>query len=439
MDFSSMHIGTDSTEIERRTVRKAALRLIWCLLVLYLLNVVDRSNVGFAALTMNRELGLTSQMFGMSIGAFYLGYILFEIPSNISFAKVGARRSLARMAIGSGCLTMFSAVAHNPLGFYLVRFLLGVAEAGYLPGIVLYLSYWFPAAYRARINALFMLAIPLSYVVSSVAAAPILSLDGVLGIAGWKWLFILEGLPAVAMGLFCLFYLTDAPHKAKWLSDEERGWLIATLSRETAAAPSQRTGIAQLLRNPVVLTSAAVYFALNLGIVSLPYWLPTLARSYGLTNRQISLVSALPPLVGAIAMLAWGRVSDRSGKRALHTGIALAVGAGGWLLCALSGEPLWALGGLIVAAIGIFASYALSWTIPQTYLAPEVRPVAIALVGVLGNIGGALIPVVVGRLHDVTGGFVAGFSIIAAGMAIAAIFAIRLYLNMERKVAQTLR
>jgi ACS family tartrate transporter-like MFS transporter len=434
MEFSSMHVGAESQEIERRTIRKATLRLIWCLLVLYLLNVVDRSNVGFAALTMNKELGLTSQMFGISIGAFYLGYILFEIPSNISFAKIGARRSLARMAIGSGCLTILSAAAHSPLGFYALRFFLGVAEAGYLPGIVLYLSYWFPSAYRARINALFMLAIPLSYVVSSAAAAPILALDGTWGVAGWKWLFILEGIPAVAMGLFCLFYLADSPHKAKWLSDEERGWLVATLARETVAEISPGRGFWALLTNRVVLISAAIYFALNLGIVSLPYWLPTLARSYGLTNTEVSAVVALPPLVGAMAMLVWGRLSDRSGKRALHTGVALAVGACGWLVCALSHRPEWALGGLVFAAIGIFATYALSWTIPQTYLPKESRPVAIAVVGVLGNIGGATIPIVVGKLHDSTGGFLAGFSIIAAGMAVASLCSLWLYITTERSL-----
>jgi ACS family tartrate transporter-like MFS transporter len=184
MDLSSGRFASSTAVVERQTMRKATVRLVWCLIILYLLNVVDRSNVGFAALTMNKDLGLTAQMFGMSVGVFYVGYILFEIPSNILFAKIGARRSLARMAIGSGLLTMMSALAHNPLSFYVLRFLLGVAEAGYLPGIVLYLSYWFPAAYRGRINALFMLAIPMSYVVSSAFAAPILALDGAWGI--WK-------------------------------------------------------------------------------------------------------------------------------------------------------------------------------------------------------------------------------------------------------------
>jgi ACS family tartrate transporter-like MFS transporter len=431
MDFSSRHIAADSTEVERRTIRKATLRLIWCLVLLYLLNVVDRSNVGFAALTMNKDLGLTAQMFGISVGAFYVGYILFEIPSNISFAKIGARRSLARMAVGSGCLTMMSALARDPISFYALRFFLGVAEAGYLPGIVLYLSYWFPNAYRARINALFMLAIPLSYVVSSALAAPILALDGMWGLAGWKWLFLLEGLPAVAMGMFCLFYLTDTPFKAAWLTDEERGWLLATLEREAAAPlPNAGKGFLLIIRNPVVLTSAAVYFALNLGIVSLPYWLPTLARSYGLSNKEIGIASALPPLAGAIAMLIWGRVSDQSGKRALHTGLALTVGAIGWIVCAVSHQPLWALGGLVFAAIGIFSTYALSWTIPQTYVPRDIRPVAIAVIGVLGNIGGATIPVIVGKLHDSTGSFLAGFSVIGAGMALAAIFSIRLHLQL---------
>jgi ACS family tartrate transporter-like MFS transporter len=434
MDLSSGRFASSAAIVERQTMRKATVRLVWCLIVLYLLNVVDRSNVGFAALTMNKDLGLTAQMFGMSVGVFYVGYILFEIPSNILFAKIGARRSLARMAIGSGLLTMMSALAHNPLSFYILRFLLGVAEAGYLPGIVLYLSYWFPAAYRGRINALFMLAIPMSYVVSSAFAAPILALNGTWGIAGWKWLFILEGLPAVAMGVFCFFYLTDSPAKVSWLTEEERNWLTTTLAAEAAMSVSQPgVGILRLATNPIVLTSAAIYFALNLGIVSLPYWLPTLARSYGLSTREISLVTALPPLVGAIAMQFWGRISDRSQRRALHTGLALLVGAVGWGVSALSRGPVFALGGLVFAAIGIFSTYALSWTIPQTYLPKEIRPVAIAVVGVLGNIGGATIPVVVGRLHDATGNFVSGFLVISIGMALAAVFSFRLHFKIGRR------
>jgi ACS family tartrate transporter-like MFS transporter len=434
MDLSSGRFASSAAIVERQTMRKATVRLVWCLIVLYLLNVVDRSNVGFAALTMNKDLGLTAQMFGMSVGVFYVGYILFEIPSNILFAKIGARRSLARMAIGSGLLTMMSALAHNPLSFYILRFLLGVAEAGYLPGIVLYLSYWFPAAYRGRINALFMLAIPMSYVVSSAFAAPILALNGTWGIAGWKWLFILEGLPAVAMGVFCFFYLTDSPAKVSWLTEEERNWLTTTLAAEAAMSVSQPgVGILRLATNPIVLTSAAIYFALNLGIVSLPYWLPTLARSYGLSTREISLVTALPPLVGAIAMQFWGGISDRSQRRALHTGLALLVGAVGWGVSALSRGPVFALGGLVFAAIGIFSTYALSWTIPQTYLPKEIRPVAIAVVGVLGNIGGATIPVVVGRLHDATGNFVSGFLVISIGMALAAVFSFRLHFKIGRR------
>ncbi|MCP2091751.1 UNVERIFIED_ORG: ACS family tartrate transporter-like MFS transporter [Paraburkholderia sediminicola] len=434
LDLSSGSPVSTAVDVERRTIRKATLRLIWCLVLLYLLNVVDRSNVGFAALTMNKELGLTAQMFGMSVGLFYVGYILCEIPSNILFSKVGARRSLARMAVGSGLVTMMSALAHNPISFYALRFLLGVAEAGYLPGIVLYLTYWFPAAYRARINALFMLAIPFSYVVSSALAAPILSLDGALGLPGWKWLFILEGLPAAAMGVFCYFYLTDTPSKARWLTDEERAWLAATLEKEVPATQMHSgTSILRMLGNPVVLTSASIYFALNLGIVSLPYWLPTLARSYGLTTREISVVSALPPLAGAVAMQLWGKLSDRSGRRAWHTGVALTVGAAGWIVCAVSHEPLLALGGLVFAAVGIFSTYALSWTIPQTYLPQDVRPIAIAVVGVLGNIGGATIPVVVGRLHDLTGTFLAGFLVIGVGMALAAVFSFRLHWRLERQ------
>jgi ACS family tartrate transporter-like MFS transporter len=238
------------------------------------------------------------------------------------------------------------------------------------------------------------------------------------------------------MGVFCFFYLTDSPAKVSWLTEEERNWLTTTLAAEAAMTVSHRgVGMLRMATNPIVLTSAAIYFALNLGIVSLPYWLPTLARSYGLSTREISLVTALPPLVGAIAMQFWGRISDRSQRRAFHTGLALLVGAVGWGVSALSRSPVFALGGLVFAAIGIFSTYALSWTIPQTYLPKEIRPVAIAVVGVLGNIGGATIPVVVGRLHDATGNFVSGFLVISIGMALAAVFSFRLHFKIGRRAA----
>lgn len=419
--------------IERATVRKAGLRLVWFLVLLYLLNNIDRTNVGFATLTMSKALGLTAQTFGTAVGIFYLGYLLCEIPSNLMFARFGARLSLARMAVVSGLVTMLTAFVQGEWGFYLLRFLLGVAEAGYLPGIVLFLSLWFPRAYRARINALFMLALPLGFFTSSALAGSILSLDGTWGVAGWQWLFLLEGAPAVLCGLVCLRYLTDYPRDADWLTDEQRGWLADTMAREadTAAVHSHR-GWWGVVTSRVVLTCGAIYWALNFGLITLTTWTPTVIKGFGLSDHQVGLVSAIAPLAGAVAMLTWSRASDRSGERVVNTTLALLLGAAGWALTALASSPVVVVAGIVLAAAGVYSTYALSFSISQTFIARAERPVAIAAIGVLGNIGGVLTPIIVGRARDLTGSFTTGFLVTAAMMAISAAIAFTLRNHLDR-------
>jgi ACS family tartrate transporter-like MFS transporter len=401
--------------------------LIWFLILLYLLNNMDRTNVGFAALTMNRDLGLTAQSFGFAVGMFYVGYLFCEIPSNIILSIAGARRSLARLAIGSGLATMLTAFVQGPISFYFARFVLGVTEAGYLVGIVLYLTYWFPSAYRARLNALFMLSLPLAFTLSSGIAGLILELDGTLGQAGWQWLFILEGAPAVLAGLFALVYLCDSPHQATWLSDEERRSLEQSLAREGQPARKPH-GIAalkeipKLLRNPVVLISGAIYFALNFGLISLTTWMPTAIKSFGgLSNKEVGFVTMLAPLTAAVGMILWSRFSDLREERFVNTTCALLVGAAGWAIAGVAGNPVVVVIGFILAAIGVYATYAISFAIPQTYVAYENRPIAIATVGVIGNVGGVFVPMIVGALRTATGSFTSGFLLVAGVMTAAAL------------------
>jgi ACS family tartrate transporter-like MFS transporter len=427
--------GARALSLERRAIRKAALRLIWFLILLYLLNNIDRTNVGFAALTMNHALGLSAQMFGISVGIFYCGYLLFEIPSNLIFVRIGARRSLARMAIASGCVTVLTALVRGPLSFYALRFLLGIAEAGYLPGIVLYLSYWFPSAYRARFNALFMLSLPLAFTLSSALAGTILGMDGTLGLAGWQWLFILEGSPAVVAGIVALFYLSDSPKDASWMPLAERQWLQATLAAEAAASTIQHhKKFAGILLDPVVLTSAMIYCALNFGLVTLTAWTPTVIKTFDLPYREVGFVSMIAPLVGAVAMILWGRESDRKGERVVNTGLALLVGAVGWALAALAHAPGWIVCGFVLAAVGIYSTYAISWAIPQTYIARENRALAIAVVGVLGNLGGIFVPMIVGTLRTATHNFTAAFLVIATVMALGALVTFRLKFTLSRQL-----
>ena len=407
---------------------------MWFLVLLYLLNNIDRTNVGFATLTMSRAIGLTAQTFGVSVGVFYIGYLLCEIPSNLALARFGARRSLARMAIVSGCVTMLTAFVQGPVGFYLLRFLLGVAEAGYLPGIVLFLSLWFPGAYRARMNALFMLSLPLAFTLSSALAGTVLGLDGSFGVAGWQWLFLLEGAPAVAAGCACLFYLTDHPREAAWLSDPQRHWLQATLALEQEDAVVRRAGFWRIVSDRVVLTCGAIYWALNFGLITLTTWTPTVIKTFGFSNHQVGLVSMAAPVAGVVAMLLWSRASDRSGERVVNTAAALLAGAAGWTVAALAISPMLTIAGFILAAVGVYSAYALSFSISQTYVARPERPVAVAAVGVLGNVGGVLTPIIVGYTRELSQSFTLGFLVTAAMMALGGVITFTLRTRVDQSI-----
>ena len=424
--------------VERTAIRKAALRLVWFLILLYLLNNIDRTNVGFAALTMNRDLGLSAQTFGVAVGTFYVGYLLCEIPSNVLLAKMGARTSLARMAIGSGLVTCLTAFAQGPITFYLARFLLGIAEAGYLVGIVLYLSYWFPASVRARLNALFMLSLPLAFGISSAIAGSILSLDGLYGIAGWQWLFLLEGAPAILAGLFALRYLPDRPHNAPWLTPVEQQTLEAAVARDGVSAPhDSRAMLAQLRRlllHPTVIVCGAIYFALNFGVISLTSWMPTVVRTFNAGVHTVGFLTMLAPFTAAAVMIVWSRWSDYRQERILNTAAALAIGALGWCIAALATTPLVIMVGFVIAAIGVYAAYAISFTIAQTYVAIEDRPIAIAAVGVIGNVGGVFVPMIVGALRTATGSFTAGFLVVSAVMIVVALFTVALRQTVESTI-----
>ena len=418
-------VAAEDDGVQRRAVKRASLRLVWFLVLLYLLNNIDRTNVGFAALTMNKAIGLTAQTFGVAVGIFYVGYLLFEIPSNIVLARTGARTSLARMAIGSGLACASTAFIQSPISFYLARFVLGVTEAGYLVGIVLYLSYWFPARDRARLNALFMLSLPLAFTLSSAIAGSILSLDGLWGVAGWQWLFLIEGLPAVLAGIATLFYLDNRPRDAKWLSHAERAALEAAVATEGPAV-EKRAGamlreLPRLLADPVVLVGGIIYFGLNFGIISLTSWMPSVIQTFGLSHYKVGFVTMIAPLTAAVAMIGWSRWSDLRQERIINTTAAQLVGAAGWVVVALASDPVLITIGFVVAAIGVYTTYALSFAITQTYVAPESRAVAIGAVGVIGGIGGVFVPMIVGSLRTASGNFTSGFLVVAGAMTFSAV------------------
>jgi MFS transporter, ACS family, tartrate transporter len=394
---------------QERTMRKVFWRLLPILFVAYILAYVDRINIGFAALKMDAAIGIDSTIYGMGAGVFFLGYFLFEIPSTLLLEKAGARRWICRIMVSWGLLSACMALVQGPLSFIVVRFLLGVAEAGFFPGIILYLTYWFPTAYRARIIAAFMVAIPVSLAIGGPLSTTILLMDGVAGVRGWQWLFVIEGLPTVVFGLVFLLTMPDCPREAKWLSGEERGWLQATLDGERkAVAAAHGATLVKMLVDPRLLSLAFIYFATMTSNLGLAFFLPQLLKSYGLTDMQTGALTAVPYVIGSLGLIAFGYVSDKFQQRrwTLFAALVLAgaglIGAG-----AMQGLAL-TLSMMAIAAIGIYGAKAPFWPLPSLFLSGSAAAGGIAFINSVGNLGGFVGPYVVGWLRTVTHSFEAG-------------------------------
>src|SRR3954463_1325406 len=318
--------------LEQATMRKVAFRLVPFLCLLYTIAFIDRINVGFAALSMSTDLGLSPSAFGFGAGLFFIGYFLFEVPSNLILERVGARRWIARVMITWGIISTCFAFVAGPNSFYVLRFLLGVAEAGFFPGVILYLTYWFPKRYRGRVTAGFMTAIPIASFIAAPLSGVLLQLEG-LGLKNWQWMFVLEGIPSVLLGLVVLRFLTDRPSQATWLTEEQRGWLTTEMDAEHEAA-AQATGghdhgLGDVLRSLLswnVLRLALIYFGLTTGLYGIELWLPQIVKSFGLSNIQVGFVSAIPYLLAICTMGFWARHSDRTGERFGHVALPCAVG-----------------------------------------------------------------------------------------------------------------
>jgi ACS family tartrate transporter-like MFS transporter len=400
-------------------IRKVAWRVMWFIMALYFFAILDRGNISFAAISMNKDLGLNAQMFGIAVGVMYFTYSLFEIPSNIVLARYGARVTLTRIAILWGIATVSMAFTQGPWSLYAFRGFLGFAESGLFPGVMLFLSLWFPFAYRARYNAMFNYAVPLSYVFGSLISGAIL--DGTFGLAGWKWLFVLEGAPPIVLGLIGIFYLTDRPDQAAWLSSREKVWLVAEIERNARdMGVVHDRSLLKTLTRPAVLLFALCNFGLFCGLASLFSWLPQIIKTFGLQNSQVGLVTAIPPLAGLIGMILLSRHSDRVGERFIYTICTLLLAASGFVVAAFASNPLLIVGGFMIANVGVYGTQAVFWTIPQSYLSRDSAPGAIGLIAMVGSIGGALIPVAIGRIKDSTGSFTGGFLLVAAALVIAA-------------------
>jgi ACS family tartrate transporter-like MFS transporter len=408
---------------EQRTalIRRVAWRLLPFLFLLYVVAYLDRTNVSFAALQMRESLKFSDAVYGFGAGVFFLGYVLFEVPSNLIMERVGARRWIARIMLTWGVISACMMFVRTPLSFYALRFLLGVAEAGFFPGIILYLTYWFPNSVRARAVAGFMMAGPISFVIGAPLSGMLLDLHGWKGLEGWQWLFLIEGIPAVILGLVVLRYLEDRPAKAKWLSEEERVALDAWIAHERVTAGAVHHSFGDAAVNPRVWLLGTLYLALNISSYGMSLWLPQVIKSTGdaLSNRQIGLVVAIPYLVAAVAMGLSGRKSDRTGERALYVAGGAFVAAVALAFAAYAPVPVATVLGFFVAIVALNTMLGPFWAIPTRFLAGTAAAGGIALINSIGNTGGFIGPWAIGLLKTHTGDFRAGALVLAGAMAVA--------------------
>jgi MFS family permease len=393
--------------LERETIKRVAWRLVPLLMLGYFCAYLDRVNLGFAALTMNKALSFSEAIFGFGAGVFFIGYFLAEIPSNLILNKVGARKWIARILLTWGIISGLTAFVWNDLSFYGIRFLLGLAEAGFYPGIVLYMTWWFPSFYRARMMAIFQSASVISLIIGPPVSAALLELDGMWGLHGWQWLFLVEALPPIIMSVVTWFMLTDRPHDARWLRQEQRDWLQARIDAEvTQRETVHRFAFWETMRNARVWLLTLVYFGQNVANYGLLLFLPTLIKSFGVSTEATGWLSALPFVFAAIAMIYWGLRSDHSGNRIMYVALACAVTAVGLGAAAFinTGHPVWMMVAIIVGVMGQQSIAPTFWPLPTAMLSGVAAAGGIALINSVGNLGGFLGPYMYGLIKDAAGG-----------------------------------
>lgn len=407
--------------------RQVSLRVLPILFCCYLVNYIDRVNVSFAQLHLSSALKLGPAAYGTGAGLFFIGYFLFQVPSNLLLNRIGARRCITLIILVWGVLSAGTAFVTNERQFYVLRFLLGAAEAGFFPGVILYLTRWYPSTIRARIFALFLTAIPIAGLIGGPLSGWILDhADGFgLGLASWQWLFILESLPCLALAHWVFHYLPDQPADATWLSPHDRETLTAELATDlerTVPASSQQPSVLSALLHPTVLKLCALYFCTMMGLYALSFWLPQIIKALGWSGGlQIGLISAIPWSVAVVFMLLLGRSSDRHGERRLHTIGAALIGTLGFALCGLTHNPTVGLIAISLAASGVMGMMAVQWSLPGTLLRGTAAAAGIALVNSCGNLGGFVSPKLIGELTERTHNDAIGLYLTAGMMLVAAL------------------
>jgi len=420
-----------------RLMRRVLWRLLPFIFCCYVISYLDRTNVGFAAISMNQDLGLTATMFGWAAGLFFFGYFIFELPSNLLLQRFGARVWIARIMVTWGLLSMATAFATGPVSFSILRFLLGVAEAGFTPGIYLFFTYWFPGKWRAKATAAFLLGIPTANIIGSPLSGWLMLQHDVMGLKNWQLLLVTESLPAVLLGIACLWVLVDSPAKAKWLSEREKQWLGNRISQEQQSIGANHGHtLRSALTNPRVFTLAAVNFCCIVGSVGIGMWLPQIIKGLGISADKLGFVVAVPYILGAIAMTLWARLANRSEQRLPYVVGALAIAALALVAAALAADPLVKIAALCVAVASILSFQATFWAIPSTFLTGRAAAGGLAMIVSIGNLGGFTGPFMIGMIKDATHSFVIPFFAVAAILVIGIILMVLLGDPAKRQAPQ---
>jgi MFS transporter, ACS family, tartrate transporter len=423
--------------VERSALRKIYLRLLPFAIFTYLLAYIDRINVSFAGLTMQTDLGLTATAFGFAAGTFYWGYFIFEVPSNIIMEKVGARLWIARIMITWGIFAGLTALVSGSTSFGVVRFLLGVAEAGFFPGIVLYFTYWFPAQHHARIVSGFLIGLPIAVALGAPVSTALLGLDGLWGLRGWQWMYIAEAVPTIFIGFVTLWVLTDRPEQAKFLTPEEKAWLSDTLQTERQMKEAVKTfSIWQGMFDRKVLLLALNYFGIVVASLGVLIFVPQIIKSLGtMSNMTVGWLTMIPYLSGLVGLLVWGRLSDRMHERRWNLLGACLVSTAGLVITGMTMGTWWAMVGLSIATFGFYGSKGPFWAMPPMFLTGTAAAASIAWINSIGNLGGFFGPWYVGMVKDMTGSFAGGLYGLAILCAMSA-FICAFFLDIRNPVRE---
>lgn len=427
-----MSSSENISELEKRTIRKVTLRLLPFLFVCYMMASIDRINISFAASGgMLKDLGLSATQYGFAAGLFFISYFIFEIPSNMMVEKFGARKWIARIMITWGLIAASMAFVDRAWVLYVLRFVLGAAEAGFFPGVILYMAYWFPKSYRARMIAMFWIAVPISNGLGAAVSGWLLGFHGVLGLAGWRWILLLEGIPAILLSAFVLLLLTDKPKDAKWLRADERQWLSSILDSEHAKLASQQAATPSpwsILRSPQVVAITAIHFMNLVAAYNLSFFLPQIVQSMGNSDVTTGLLSSVPYFIAPFGLLVVGWSSDRSGERKWHC-VASSLAATAGLLLAGTSEGWIALAGFALATAGIFGARPPLWAMPSEILTGMHAAVGIAYINAVGSLSGFVGPMITGWIKDTSGGFTLATYFTAAVAATSALLAVLYFPN----------